>query len=44
VIGIGRHSGDDADLMFGGPVVDLPSAGDAQTIRYVLHQPAELQP
>lgn len=44
VIGIGRHSGDDADLMFGGPVVDLPSAADAQTIRYVLHQPAELQP
>jgi predicted Zn-dependent protease len=44
VIGIGRHSGDNADLMFGAPMVDAPSAADAQTIRYVLHQPAELRP
>jgi predicted Zn-dependent protease len=44
VIGIGAHSADNADLMFGGPVVDAPSAADAQTIRYVLHQPAELRP
>ena len=44
VIGIGRHSGDDTDLMFGGPAVDLPSAADAQTLRFVLHQPAQLRP
>jgi hypothetical protein len=44
VIGIGRHSGDNTDLMFGGPTVDVPSAADAQTIRYVLHQPAQLRP
>jgi hypothetical protein len=44
VIGIGRHSGNMADLMFGGPSVDLPSAADAQTLRYVLHQPAQLRP
>jgi predicted Zn-dependent protease len=44
VIGIGRHSGDMADLMFGGPQVDVPSDADAQTLRYVLHQPAQLRP
>jgi hypothetical protein len=44
VIGIGRHSGDATDLMFGGPTVDVPSPADAQTLRYVLHQPAQLRP
>lgn len=44
VIGIGTHSGTSTDLMFGGPTVDLPSAPDAQTLRYVLHQPAQLRP
>jgi predicted Zn-dependent protease len=44
VIGIGRHSSSMADLMFGGPTVDQPSAADAQTLRYVLHQPATLRP
>ena len=44
VIGIGRHSADNADLMFTAPMVDVPSAADAETIRYLLHQPAELRP
>jgi predicted Zn-dependent protease len=44
VIGIGSHSGDNVDLMFSAPTVDAPSTADAQTIRWVLHQPAELRP
>lgn len=44
VLGIGRHSSDQDDLMFGAPRVDVPSARDAQTLRYVLHQPAQLRP
>lgn len=44
VIGIGTHSGASSDLMFGAPTTDLPSSADAQTIRYVLHQPAQLRP
>lgn len=44
VIGIGTHSGTASDLMFGGPTVDLPSVADAQTLRYLLHQPAQLRP
>ncbi|HSJ63990.1 MAG TPA: hypothetical protein VK922_08780 [Gemmatimonadaceae bacterium] len=44
VIGIGRHSASMADLMFGAPTVDIPSDADAQTLRYVLHQPAQLRP
>jgi len=44
VLGIGTHSPSSADLMFGFPAVDAPSAGDARTLRYVLHQPADLRP
>jgi predicted Zn-dependent protease len=39
VVGIGAHSDDPADLMFGAPSVLAPSARDARTLRYVLHQP-----
>lgn len=39
VVGIGAHSDDPADLMFGAPGVLAPSARDARTLRYVLHQP-----
>lgn len=44
ILGIGRHSSDPDDLMFGAPQVDVPSAADAQTLRYLLHQPAQLRP
>ena len=44
VFGIGGHSADPADVMFAGPTVTLPSARDASTLRYVLHQPADLHP
>lgn len=44
VIGIGRHSGDNGDLMFSAPMVDVPSVADVETLRFLLHQPAELRP
>jgi hypothetical protein len=44
VLGIGTHSPSAADLMYAFPSVDAPSAGDARTLRYVLHQPADLRP
>ena len=44
VIGIGRHSGENSDLMFTAPLVDAPSGADARTLRYLLHQPADLRP
>lgn len=44
VIGIGRHSSDNLDLMFAAPGVDLPSHADQRTLRFLLHQPADLQP
>jgi len=39
VLGIGAHSDDVADLMFGAPRVAAPSPSDGRTLRYVLHQP-----
>jgi predicted Zn-dependent protease len=36
VLGIGAHSGNQSDLMFGVPQVPLPSASDIMTLRYVL--------
>jgi hypothetical protein len=44
VVGIGRHSGDNGDLMFAAPQVNAPSGADARTLRYLLHQPADLEP
>ena len=44
VFGIGGHSSDVADVMFGNPAVSIPSARDASTLRYVLHQRADLKP
>lgn len=44
VIGIGNHSDVNTDLMFGAPTVDAPSAADAQTIRWVLHQETDIRP
>jgi hypothetical protein len=35
-LGIGAHSDNAADLMFGTPTVDAPSARDKATLRYVL--------
>lgn len=35
-LGIGAHSGDAGDLMFGLPRVTVPSARDARTLQYVL--------
>lgn len=42
-LGIGSHSFDGDDLMYGAPVVTRPSANDASTLRYLLHQPADLR-
>lgn len=42
VLGIGAHSDDARDLMFGLPTVSAPSARDRGTLRFVLGQPAEL--
>lgn len=41
-LGIGAHSDDARDLMFGLPSVSAPSARDRGTLRFVLGQPAEL--
>jgi predicted Zn-dependent protease len=37
-LGIGGHSGSDADVMFAVPRTAVPSAADARTLRYVLHR------
>ena len=44
VLGIGGHSSDPADIMYGAPQVLKPSSRDAATLRYILHQPATLRP
>lgn len=44
VLGIGTHSGDADDLMFALPAVDAPSAADARTLRWLLHEPADVRP
>jgi predicted Zn-dependent protease len=41
-LGIGSHSGDPNDLMFGLPRVNRPSARDARTLQYVLGAMADL--
>jgi len=41
-LGIGAHSGEPTDLMFGLPRVAIPSARDARTLQYVLGTPADL--
>jgi predicted Zn-dependent protease len=41
-LGIGAHSGDAGDLMFGLPRVRVPSARDARTLHYVLGAPPDL--
>jgi predicted Zn-dependent protease len=40
VLGIGTHSSNNADLMFGTPRVFVPSDDDAAALRYVLSRPA----
>lgn len=42
-LGIGGHSADAADVMFAVPTSVRPTARDAVTLRYVLHQPAALR-
>lgn len=42
VLGIGAHSGEPADLMYAFPSATAPTARDAATLRYVLHQPSAL--
>jgi predicted Zn-dependent protease len=37
-LGIGGHSASPVDVMYLAPVVTLPSAADARTLRYVLHR------
>jgi predicted Zn-dependent protease len=41
-LGIGAHSGDPADLMFGLPRVSIPSARDSRTLQFVLGSPPDL--
>lgn len=41
-LGIGGHSDDPLDLMFGSPSVQVPSAKDAATLRFLLGQPPGL--
>jgi predicted Zn-dependent protease len=43
VIGIGAHSPNNLDIMFGAPTERFPGAGDARTLRWVLHQPVDLR-
>lgn len=43
VLGIGAHSNDSNDLMFGVPRRLTPSAADAQTLRYVLGQRPDIR-
>ena len=45
VLGIGTHSPEATDLMFGGMVTSMaPSERDARTLRWVLRQPVDLRP
>ena len=41
-LGIGAHSNQSTDVMFGAPLVGAPSKRDMQTLRYVLGQRADL--
>ena len=41
-LGVGGHSGDAGDLMFGLPRVSTPSARDSRTLQYVLGAPADV--
>ena len=41
--GIGGHSDVASDLMYAAPTMTAPSARDARTLRYVLHQAAALR-
>ena len=43
VLGIGAHSLDPGDVMFGAPQVTSPSERDARTLRWVLHAPADIR-
>lgn len=43
VLGIGTHSPDADDLMTTAPVAVRPTARDASTLRYLLHQKADLR-
>jgi hypothetical protein len=42
VLGIGAHSPNQADLMFGSPRRLVPTAADASTLRYVLSRKADI--
>lgn len=42
-LGVGGHSDVPGDVMFADPRVPRPSARDAATLRYVLHQPADVR-
>ena len=44
VLGIGSHSPNPLDLMASSPQVGSPGSGDAHTLRYLLHRPADLKP
>ena len=45
VLGIGSHSQDPSDVMYGGGVeVTKPSDRDARTLRWVLRQPVDVRP
>jgi hypothetical protein len=44
VLGIGSHSPNNLDLMHPSPGQQSPGPGDARTLRYLLHQPADLRP
>ncbi len=41
VLGIGQHSPSPSDLMYGAPVVAVPSAADIRTLHYVLHRTSD---
>jgi hypothetical protein len=43
VLGIGGHSAEPADVMNPFPRTTVPSAGDARTLRYVLHQAPDIR-
>ncbi len=41
-LGIGAHSDQTSDVMFGAPLLSIPSKRDTQTLRYVLGQRADI--
>jgi hypothetical protein len=43
VLGIGAHSPTPADLMYGVPRAPMPTLADAQTLRFVLSQRADVR-